>query len=250
MTHSLKPNQHIMKKIDKPQIKDAAATAGGAAVGAVAGAAAGTAYNRAAAQTQQEAAQTAADDQSEVEVIAHTEPEHPVSQSDQPSQHVDSQVEPVAYEPAPQPHHQPQPAHQPQHQAHHHQVPDPVATVAEPLPDEPQVVHVVQQTQPGQPEVIAYERITDDDGSQMDVAVISDGTNQIGVIDLDLDGKADMIVCDLNHNEVIEEDEIQVVQGQGIDMQPLQEAAGFSPLYAQNDLPDYVNDADIGTYTV
>ena len=31
-------------------------------------------------------------------------------------------------------------------------------------------------------------------------------------------------------------------------MQPLQDAAGFDPLFAQNDLPDYVNDADVDSF--
>ena len=30
-------------------------------------------------------------------------------------------------------------------------------------------------------------------------------------------------------------------------MRPLADAAGFSPELAQNDLPDYVNDADVDT---
>ncbi len=39
-----------------------------------------------------------------------------------------------------------------------------------------------------------------------------------------------------------------MVQGAGLEMQPLQDAAGFDPLFAQNDLPDYVDNADVGTY--
>lgn len=97
-------------------------------------------------------------------------------------------------------------------------------------------------------EVIGYDRVTNEDGSQMDVAVVNVNGNEVGIIDLDLDNEADVIVCDLNHNGVIEENEMQVVHGEGLAMQPFQEAAGFDPLYAQNDMPDYVNDANVDTY--
>lgn len=97
-------------------------------------------------------------------------------------------------------------------------------------------------------EVIGYDRVTNEDGSQMDVAILDVDGNEIGVVDVNLDGEADALICDINHNEVIEEGEMQVIQGESIEMQPLQEAAGFDPLYAQNDLPDYVNDANTDTY--
>ena len=97
-------------------------------------------------------------------------------------------------------------------------------------------------------EVIGYDRVTNEDGSQMDIAVLDVDGNEIGVVDVNIDGEADAFICDVNHNGVIEEGEMQVVRGEGIEMQPLQEAAGFDPLYAQNDLPDYVNDANTDTY--
>lgn len=97
-------------------------------------------------------------------------------------------------------------------------------------------------------EVIGYDRVTNEDGSQMDIAVLDVDGNEIGVVDVNIDGEADALICDVNNNGVIEEGEMQVVQGEGIEMQPLQEAAGFDPLYAQNDLPDYVNDANTDTY--
>ena len=97
-------------------------------------------------------------------------------------------------------------------------------------------------------EVVSYDRVTNDDGSQMDVAVLNVNGNEVGVIDANLDGEADALVCDANQNGAIEDGEIENVQGQEISMQPLQDAAGFDPQFAQNDLPDYVNDADVDTY--
>lgn len=97
-------------------------------------------------------------------------------------------------------------------------------------------------------EVVGYDRVTNEDGSQMDIAVLNVNGNEVGVIDANLDGEADAFVRDLNQNGVIEDGEIEIVQGQGIAMQPLADAAGFNPQFAQNDLPDYVNDADVDTY--
>ena len=97
-------------------------------------------------------------------------------------------------------------------------------------------------------EVIGYDRIAADDGSIRDVAVVSAGGNEIAFIDVDLDGEADFIMCDANQNQVIDDGELVDVQGEGISMQPLQDAAGFDPLFAQNDLPDYVNDADVDSF--
>ena len=97
-------------------------------------------------------------------------------------------------------------------------------------------------------QVIAYDRITNEDDSKMDIAVVSINGNELEYIDFNLDGEADAIICDANQNGMIEDSEIQIVTGGGITMQPLAEAVGFNPLYAQNDLPDYVNNAHIDTY--
>lgn len=97
-------------------------------------------------------------------------------------------------------------------------------------------------------EVVAYERLTDGLGNQADLAVVNVDGTEIGILDVNLDGEADLLMADLNQNGMIEEDECKEIQGQGLSMKPLQDAVGFSPLYAQNDLPDYVNDADVDTY--
>lgn len=116
-----------------------------------------------------------------------------------------------------------------------------------PTPVEPEPKPVNPDPEP-EVEVVSYDRVTNDDGSQMDVAVLNVNGNEVGVIDANLDGEADALVCDANQNGAIEDGEIENVQGQGISMQPLQDAAGFDPQFAQNDLPDYVNDADVDTY--
>lgn len=151
-------------------------------------------------------------------------------------------AEVVTPEPAPTPSPAPQPS------------PEPTPTPApKPTPQpQPELVPVTPEPPTPGPEteveVLGYDRVTNEDGSQMDIAVLNVNGNEVGVIDANLDGEADALMCDLNHNGVIEEGEMEIVQGQGIAMQPLQDAAGFNPQFAQNDLPDYVNDADVDTY--
>lgn len=148
-------------------------------------------------------------------------------------------AEVVTPDPAPQPAPAPKPTPQP--------TPDPTPTPEpEPTP-QPKPEPPTPGPEP-EVEVLGYDRVTNEDGSQMDIAVLNVNGNEVGVIDANLDGEADALVCDLNQNGVIEEGEIEIVQGQGIAMQPLADAAGFNPQFAQNDLPDYVNDADVDTY--
>lgn len=97
-------------------------------------------------------------------------------------------------------------------------------------------------------EVIAFDRETFDDGSQMDIATIKVDGKEMDVIDFDLDGKADLLVSDDNGNGILEDNEYKLIEGEGIEMQPFADAVGFSPLFAENDLPDYVNDADVNSY--
>jgi hypothetical protein len=124
----------------------------------------------------------------------------------------------------------------------------PQDTVVEPTGVEQSVGQDPTEQEKVDIEVVGYDRVTNEDGSQMDLAVLNVNGNEVGVVDVNLDGEADAIICDANHNGLVEEDEIQIVHGQGIAMQPMAEEAGFNPEYAQNDLPDYVNDADVDTY--
>lgn len=97
-------------------------------------------------------------------------------------------------------------------------------------------------------EMVGYERATNDDGSQIDIAVVKIDGQEVGFIDADMDGRADFIASDLNGNGQMDEGEVAYIADQNIGMQQFQDAADFNPLYAQNDMPDYVNDADVDTY--
>lgn len=97
-------------------------------------------------------------------------------------------------------------------------------------------------------EMVGYERATTDDGSQIDIAVVRIDGHEVGLIDADMDGRVDFIASDLNGNGQMDEGEVAYITDQNIDMRQFQDAADFNPLYAQNDMPDYVNDADVDTY--
>lgn len=111
---------------------------------------------------------------------------------------------------------------------------DPIAT-----PDEPQV------------EVLGYETLTNEDGSQVDAAVVAIDGQQVIIADTDQDDIANVMAADLNGNGTIEEHEIVDISGEGIAMSPLQAAVdmgGDDTLLADNSTPDYVNDANVDAY--
>ena len=109
-------------------------------------------------------------------------------------------------------------------------------------------------------EVVSYETVTNEDGSQMDVAVVSQGDQQVMLVDMDQNGYADYAAADANGNGQLESNEIVDVSGQNIEMQPLQAAAngsmapaGTDPVaddsyYVQTDDVDYVNDANVDSF--
>ena len=97
----------------------------------------------------------------------------------------------------------------------------------------------------GEVEVIDYQTITYDDGSQVDVAVVNvDGQDMI-VADVDMDGKADIIAADLNGNNQLDADEIIDVAGEGISMATFEAAVAANELAQAN---DYINNADVSDF--
>lgn len=104
----------------------------------------------------------------------------------------------------------------------------------------------VNPVEPEEPEVevLAYETISNDDGSQMDLAVIAIDGQEMGIYDVNQDGTADLMAIDANNNQQLEENEILDISAEGVSMQALHEE-----YIAQNDPsmegPDYINDGDI-----
>lgn len=210
-----------MKEETKKELKKNVVTG----VSGVAGAAAGVVIGAAVTPEQAEAA--------EVEVEAVETPEEATashsgaSASHSSTAHVSHASHAVTPEPEPEPTPEPKPTPTPE--------PEPTPT---PGPVDPT----------SEIEVLGYERVNNQDGTQSDIATVRVQDNIIGVVDADIDGKADVIVCDVNNSGTLEQDEVQNVQSENIAMQPFQQAAGFQPDLAQNDLPDYDNNANVDDY--
>lgn len=103
-------------------------------------------------------------------------------------------------------------------------------------------------------EVLGYEHINTEDGSEMDLVVLSVDGTEVGIVDVDMDGRADVMLADVNGDGVIDENEVVPIEGVDIAMVDLINAApGADPMtpgepqYAQADL-DYTNDANVDMY--
>ena len=99
-------------------------------------------------------------------------------------------------------------------------------------------------------EVVSYETVTNEDGSQMDVAVVNAQGQAVMIVDVDQNGVADAMASDLNNNGQLDNGEIVDVSDQNIAMQPLQQAAnmGGNDMVAQTNDVDYINDANVDDY--
>ena len=99
-------------------------------------------------------------------------------------------------------------------------------------------------------EVVSYETVTNEDGSQMDVAVVNAQGPAVMIADVDQNGVADIMASDLNYNGQLDNGEIVDVSDQNIAMQPLQDAANMNGnnMVAQTGEPDYINDANVDDY--
>ena len=99
-------------------------------------------------------------------------------------------------------------------------------------------------------EVVSYETVTNEDGSQIDVAVVNAQGQAVMIADVDQNGVADIMASDLNYNGQLEHGEIVDVSDQNIAMQPLQDAANMNGnnMVAQTGEPDYINDANVDDY--
>lgn len=106
--------------------------------------------------------------------------------------------------------------------------------------DEPYVADV-SDNDDSSIQIVSYERITMDDGSQMDVANIIYQGHHAAIIDVDLDGWADALQLDEDGNNVISEDEFHPLEADmRIEMAPLAQAANYQPEDEEefgNDLP-------------
>lgn len=188
-----------MEKTRKQQIIEAIAGIGSSATGTIAGVMAGVALNA-------NAESRVVEDEDDIEIISIDNPEKPEPISPE-------KPEPVKPEPV-----KPEP-----------EKPEPIKP--EPIKPEP----VKPETEI---EVVDFQRVTDENGNEFDVAILKVDGMDVAVIDADLDGVADAMIMDYNGDGVIDSSEIIDIREQGLDMQ----------LLAQNVKPEQPDDIAVLDY--
>ena len=147
-------------------------------------------------------------------------------------------------------HHNPAPTPEPKPEPTPEPTPEPEPR-PEPTPEpNPEPEPTPGPTPEPEIEVVSYETVTNEDGSQMDVAVVNAQGQAVMIADVDQNGYADVMASDLNNNGQLDNGEIVDVSDQNIAMQPLQEAAnmGGNDMIAQTNDVDYINDANVDDY--
>ena len=141
---------------------------------------------------------------------------------------------------------------QPQTDSAHHQASQPHEPAVkqpqpnEPVPPQPTTPGGQQGNEGATLEVMAYETVTNEDGTLSDVAVVTDGVDTVVVVDVDRDGDADILLSDFNGNGQVDEGEYCYVQYGEVPMEPLRDACMDNSMdMAYNQGPDYTNDADV-----
>lgn len=96
--------------------------------------------------------------------------------------------------------------------------------------------------------VLGYETVTNDDGSQMDVAMLSLDGQQVIVADVDMDGKADILASDSNCNGSLDNEEFVDISGEGIEMAAFRAPVSHDENLYLADNDDYINDANVDDF--
>lgn len=127
---------------------------------------------------------------------------------------------------------------------HHHVEAQPIAE--EPLPANAELI--AEEPVDNEIRVLGVEEVTTPDGDVMNVALVESGEQQALLVDVDNNGVIDVMLVDVNGNQQIDEGEVMDMSEAGLEVADLAEAQAAAEgdlLYAANDdMPDYVNDAD------
>ena len=144
------------------------------------------------------------------------------------------------------------------HEAHHNQ--------KEEISQQPQVRQVSsgQEEVQNEPEVhfLGVNQVQTDDGQTINVGHMTIAEEEVALVDMDNDMIFDVAISDRNHNEQIDEEEVIDISDRQLSVTDFALAAerenesemSVQPEFANNpqdqlaeDMPDYMNDADIQT---
>ena len=122
---------------------------------------------------------------------------------------------------------------------HHETTPEAVPTNAEMISAEP-VDNEIR--------VLGVEAVQNADGQIMNVALVECEGDQALLVDVDNNGSIDVLLHDDNGDGQLQESEFHDISGAGLEVADLMQAQAVQQgdvLYASNDdMPDYINDAD------
>ncbi len=114
-------------------------------------------------------------------------------------------------------------------------------------------IAVIEANEHQEPEIEVLG-VYHDDQYNMNIGGLSIDGQEVVFVDVDNDGQFDYALSDLNHNGVIDENEVAEVNDPRINVQNFAEASGMnSDVDANGDLasandPDYTNDANVDAY--
>lgn len=119
---------------------------------------------------------------------------------------------------------------------------EPTTNTNEPYAEEIEV----KPEQEAEVQILGVSQDTLDDGTPVTVGHLSANGEDVYVVDVDQNGQFDVIMQDLNGDGQITRDEIFDISDQGMTVESLQQQSAMQdPNYlAQNNQPDYINDAD------
>lgn len=96
--------------------------------------------------------------------------------------------------------------------------------------------------------VLGVEAVQNEDGQIINIALVEHEGDQALLVDVDNNGSIDVLLHDDNGDGQLQESEIHDISGAGIDIADLMEVQAAQEgdfFYASNDdMPDYINDAD------
>lgn len=119
----------------------------------------------------------------------------------------------------------------------------------ESLLEEDESMEILSDDQEPEINILETGIVEFEDGTIADVALMEVDGQAACVLDVDMDGEADVLAVDFNNNANIEEDEVATITGEGIYMADLQAPVATDDVYlASNAEADYINDADVTDY--
>lgn len=120
--------------------------------------------------------------------------------------------------------------------------------------ESPDVAVVDPEPQPADNEVqiLGVETVEVDGGANVTMGYAEVNGEEVFVVDVDQDGEFDRMAMDANHDGELSPNEIVNIEGQGImvsDWEQHAQAPDPNDVHlADNDLPDYTNDADVSSF--